>query len=141
MNRKARARGGVLLEPAGLGRAPQAPALFSTDPQRNHPDQPGIPREIKALPDQQLVATLVELGCPRWVAEQVRTHPGMRYAAVATWCLVRDAQEGKTVVNARTGDRTSARALVDAIREQYAQARKAELISEVPDHTIGLWER
>lgn len=138
-----RAGGGVLLEPAGLtGPRPEGPArLFSTDPDRNHWDQPAIPREVPAAPDDLLISVLMQLGCPRWAAEQTRTHPGMRFAAMTVYMLWLDAQEGRMVQNARTGEMTSARDLIDGIREQYAQARRDEAISDRPDHTVGLYER
>lgn len=139
--RRARAQHSrMMLEPAGLGRAPRGPVLFTPERERNV-GQAEISREIPALPDDLLVATLVELGCPRWFAEQLRRHPGLRFNAVATWCLVQDAREGASVQNARTGEWSSARDLVDAIREQYADARRQELINDVPGHTAGFGER
>lgn len=125
----------------GLAPTPYAGArIFSSDPQRNV-GQPGIERELPQLPDARLIATLVDLGCPQWAAEQMVKHPSGRFSAVCTWCLVQDAAEGKNVQNALTGEWTSAKDLVDAMRAQYADARRVELISDRPDHTIGLWER
>lgn len=129
-----------MLEPAGLSRAPASPHLFTADRQRNL-DQPGISRELKAAPDDVLIATMVDLGCPRWFAEQVRIQPTVRFAATAVYMLVLDAREGRMVQNALTGEWSSARDLVDAIRAQYVDARRAEQISDVPDHTVGLGDR
>lgn len=97
---------------------------MNLDPHRNL-GQPGITRELPQLPDAILIATLVSLGCPRDAADQVRTHPGWRFNAVSVWCLVQDAKEGKHVMNARTGEVTLARDLVDGIRAQYEEARDA----------------
>lgn len=133
-------RARILQRPPGLPRAPVAPVLLDTSPERNV-GQAGIGAEIRALPDSELIATLVQLGCPRWFADQVRHHPAVRFNAVAVWCLVQDAREGLSVQNAQTGEWSSARDLVDAMREQYAQARRDELISDRPNHTIGLGDR
>lgn len=133
-------RNRAMLDPAGLPRAPRHMPIVSPQAHRNV-DQAQLPHEIPILPDDVLIATLVGLGCPRWFAEHVRVHPPLRFNAVATWCLVKDAQEGKMVQNARTGEMTSARDLVDAIREQYQTARKLELIHDDPGHTAGLGDR
>lgn len=143
MNDRSRARvqrSRVMHDPPGLARAPRVPAVLSTDPARNV-DQQGIAREIPALPDDRLIATWCSIGCPRWFAEQVRVHPVVRFQAVAVWCLVQDAREGRHVVNALTGEVRSARELVDAMREQYDTARREGLIHDRPDHTVGLGDR
>lgn len=128
-------RTAITKDPPGLPRAPQAPNIFSSDPERNL-GQPGITRPVAALPDERLIATLVSLGCPRQAAEQVRHHPSWRFAAVQVWCLVADAAEGRTVTNARTGESMPAREVVDMIRSQYEDARRAELIAEDPRRTV-----
>lgn len=124
----------------GLDRAPAAPVLFDNDPIRNV-DQVGISYELPQLPDDRLIATLISLECPRWFAEQVRTSHTCRFQAVAVWCLVQDALEGKSVMNARTGEVFRARELVDGIREQYREMRRIELVADRPDMSIGMWER
>lgn len=140
MTRTGATRNRVLLEPGGLQRAPRAPRIFTPERQRNL-DQPGIANEVPAAPDNVLIATLVSLGCPRWFADQVRWQPPIRFSAMAVYMLVLDAREGKHVTNARTGEITPARDLVDAIRAQYADARRDELISDIPAHTIGFGDR
>jgi len=128
-----------ITDPGSLAPAPEAPHLLDPAPHRNV-GQPTISRELEALPDARLIATLVALGAPRWYAEQLRTQPSLRFNAVAVWCLVQDAAEGRVVVHAN-GERTTARELVDGIRQQYQEMRILELISDQPEATIGLWDR
>lgn len=129
-------------DPPGLVKQNGRPIgqIFNTAPDRNI-GQPGITRELPQLPDDRLIATLVSLGMPRFAADEVRTHPTARFQAVAVWCLVQDAAEGKHVTHPQTGESIPAKELVDGMREAWAQARKVELISDRPEHTIGLWER
>lgn len=126
--------------PSPRQRGPQLPPMFSTDPVRN-PGQSGVSREIPVLPDRQLVATYVALGCPEEMAWQIVRHPSGRFQLVAVWCLVRDAEEGLTVYNGATGEAKPAREVVDMIRHQLLEARRAELISDNPEHTVGIFER
>jgi hypothetical protein len=105
--------------------------MFDPSPDRNR-DQNGIQRELPCLPDRQLVATIVGLGCPKAMAEQLVKHPAGRFQLVATWCLVKDAEEGRSVVHGGTGETISARELVDAIREQYLELRTTEAIHDNP---------
>lgn len=114
----------------GLDPTPKLPSIFDTSPHRNL-GQPGITREIPQCPDDRLIATLVEYGQPRWAAEEVRNHPLCRFNAFRFWCDVQDAAEGDKEAKER----------VDYCRAMWQEMRKDELISDIPDHTIGLWER
>lgn len=125
------------LPSAGRTPRPDLADVFDHDPRRNL-GQPAVSREIPALPDGVLISTMTWLGAPRWWAENIRHHPQLRFAAVAVWCLVQDAREGKSVINARTGETVKARELVDAMREEYQQARWNELVDDVPEHTLPL---
>lgn len=124
------ARGVALSEPPGLTRAPVAPRIFSTEPHRNL-GQPGISRELTAVPDDLLIATALQLGMPRWSAEQCRYHPFARFNLLRTYMDVLDAREGDGQAKER----------IDYIRHCFVEMRKIELVSERPSHTIGLWER
>lgn len=105
--------------------------MFNPDPEANR-DQNGIQRQLACLPDRQLVATIVGLGCPKAIAEQLVKHPAGRFQLVATWCLVKDAEEGRSVVHGGTGETISARELVDGIREQYLELRSMEAVHDNP---------
>lgn len=126
--------------PSPRQKGPALPSMFSAEPDRN-PGQPGFTRPIPVLPDRQLVATYVALGCPEEMAWQIVSHPSGRFQLVAVWCLVRDAEEGKTVYNGATGEAKPAREVVDMIRHQLLEARRAELISDTPERTVGIFER
>jgi len=105
-------------------------SIFDSSPERNV----GVPMqryECRFVPDELLKATLVDHGCPRWFAEEVERHPGVRHAALRFWCCVQDAAEGyKPAIE-----------WLDQKREMWAEMRKVELISDRPGHTIGFWER
>lgn len=105
--------------------------MFDGSPERNR-DQNGIQRQLACLPDARLVATVVGLGCPKAIAEQLVKHPAGRFQLVAVWCLVKDAEEGRHVTHGGTGETISARELVDGIREQYLQLRQAEAVHDNP---------
>lgn len=79
-------------DPAGLPPAPRAPAIFDSRRHRNV-GQPGVELSTDAW-DNRLIATAVELGMPRGLAEQARTHPPARFHLLTLWCLVQDAAEG-----------------------------------------------
>jgi hypothetical protein len=96
---------------------------------------------LDALPDDVLIATLVGLGCPRWFAEELRHSEQLRFRAVQVYFLCEDAAAGRVLTHPVTGDRIPARDLVDSMRAEYEISRKVELISDRPDHTIGLFER
>lgn len=92
---------------------------------------------ISAIPEQAhpndalLIATVIELGMPRWSAEQMKYNPALRLHYYMTWLDVREAAKGNKEAQGR----------IDGIRASFAQMRKDELISDTPNHTIGLWER
>lgn len=81
--------------------------------------------------DNLLIATVVDLGMPRWSAEQMRSNPALRLHYYMVW---RDVQEAAKGVK-ESQDR------IDAIRQSYVEMRKQELVSDTPNHTIGFWER
>lgn len=114
----------------GLPRAPRPRSIFATDPQRNLGAHI-IEHELTHLPDERIIATAVELGMPRWAAEQARTHGGCRYNLVKMWCIAQDAAEGDP----------TAKEQIDYFRHSFQELRRAELIADRPDHTVGLWER
>lgn len=104
--------------------------IFDSRPHRNL-GQPGIAYELKHPNDNLLVATLVEHGQPQWSAEQLRHHPPARFAALQFWCMVQDAAEGDRL----------AREQVDYCRWAWQEMRKQELISDIPNRTVGIFER
>lgn len=70
------------------------PQMFDPDPHRNR-GVDGIATENSTPEwDSRLIATLVELGCPQWLAEQLRTYPPARYEAFKVYCWVALAAEG-----------------------------------------------
>ena len=77
--------------------------------------------------DDLLVATLVAHGNPRWSAEQIRYHPGLRKNAVGFWLDVGAAARGDKPAQAR----------VDAVRWTWQNMRRAEQISDVPERATG----
>lgn len=90
----------------------------------------GIP-ELKHPTDDLLIATVIDHGMPKWSADQMRYHPGLRLSYYQHW---------RDTLSAARGD-TEAQGRVDGAIEAWAQMRKDELISDIPNHTIGLWER
>ncbi len=81
--------------------------------------------------DDLLIATVVDLGMPRWSADQMRYHPGLRLAYVRVWMDVQAAAKGHAEAQER----------IDVVRATYQEMRQLELISERPSHTVGFWER
>lgn len=81
--------------------------------------------------DNQLIATVVAHGMPSWSADQMRYHPGLRLQYYMFWLDVREAAKGVSEAKDR----------VDGCIAAWAQLRRDELISDVPNHTVGLWER
>jgi hypothetical protein len=84
----------------------------------------GIPAPIAAIPDEELIACLVEHGEPRHAAAEVKTNPQLRLAALRFWVDVGDA---------RKGDK-AARERVDYCRECWTRMRADELITDNPRH-------
>lgn len=81
--------------------------------------------------DDMLIATVVAHGMPKWSADQMRYHPGLRLQYYLFWLDVREAAKGNTEAAGR----------VDGARAAWDEMRRIELISDIPDRTIGLWER
>lgn len=81
--------------------------------------------------DDLLIATVVSLGMPRWSAEQMRYHPGLRLQYYLLWLDVSEAARGNV----------EARGRVDGCREAWSEMRKIELVTDRPDMSIGMWER
>jgi hypothetical protein len=90
----------------------------------------GLP-PLDSPTDELLIATVIEHGMPRWSADQMRYHPGLRLQYYLFWLDVREAAKGNVESKGR----------VDGAIEAWAQMRKDELISDTPGHTIGFWER
>ena len=91
---------------------------------RNHQRQAGagIPAPIAAIPDAELIATLVEHGQPRHAAAELTRNPQLRLAALRFWVDVGDARKGDT----------AARERVDYMRECWTRMRAEELITDDP---------
>jgi hypothetical protein len=81
--------------------------------------------------DNRLISTAVQLGCPRWAAEQARTHPPARFALLRVWCDVQDAAEGNPDAKER----------VDYYKWCFQEARRQEIIDDRPGRTAGIFER
>lgn len=127
--RRGRFRGGS--DPSSAPRILFTPRpMMDTRPHRNVGNRMAW-QEIQAAPDDLLVAVLVEHGMPVWLANELRRSPMHRAMAFDFYMMVLDAQEGDADAKER----------VDLFREQQQQMREIELISETPEHTIGLWER
>ena len=105
-------------------------SIWSAERHRNR-GMPGIARELNWPNDRLLIATLVAHGQPQWSAEQIRHYPPARYYALSFWLDVQDAAEGDP----------EARARVDYCREQWQEMRKAQVISDRPSATVGIFER
>lgn len=125
---RGRFQGGT--DPASAPRYMLPRQLMDTAAHRNL-GNPEIPMELPALPDDRLVAVMVEHGCPVWSANELRRSGFLRFCAVRFFFDVMDAQEG---------DR-AARERVDFIREQYQEMRRAGIVDETPSHTVGIFER
>jgi hypothetical protein len=82
----------------------------------------GIRAPMAALPDDELIACLVEHGQPRWSAELLRKDPALRLAAARFWVDVGDARKGDVRAKER----------VELVRESWARMRAAELIADDP---------
>jgi hypothetical protein len=104
--------------------------IFDSRPHRNR-YQPGIAQEMKWPNDRLLIATLVVHGQPQWSAEQIRHHPPARLHAAMFWLDVWDAAEGDKQAAER----------VDYCRWCWQEMRKQEVISDIPNRTVGFFER
>lgn len=99
-----------------------SPAELARRRQRLRGTGDGIAAPIAAVPDEELIATLVEHGQPRWSSRLLKRDPALRLAALRFWVDVGDARKGDP----------RARERVDMIRESWARMRAAELISDDP---------
>jgi hypothetical protein len=101
---------GVNLE--GLDRTPTPPRIFDSSPERNRGVH-GIANHCSTREwDNRFIACLVDLGCDRQIAEQVRVHPPARLSAAMAWSIAQDAAEGDV----------RAKAALDRIRHAFAHA-------------------
>jgi hypothetical protein len=90
----------------------------------------GIP-ELEHPSDELLIATVMELGMPRWSADQMRYNPMLRLCYVRTWLDVKAAAAGDPEAKER----------IDVIRTYFVEARQLELVTDRPDMSVGFWER
>lgn len=114
-------------DPAGLKPHPGVRSVFDPRPHRNL-GMPWIGQELKAVPDNLLIATQIALGMPRHAAEQLRTHGGARFLALKLWCDVQDAAEGHKEAKQR----------IDYYRQMFIELRRAELIADDPRRTTPM---
>lgn len=112
-------------DPAGLKPAKRAPDIFDHAPGRNV-GSPGIEQSTPEW-DNRIIATAVELGCPRWAAEQARTHPPARFALLSVWCDVQDAAAGDLDALERC----------EYYKWAFEQQRKDGVISDEPENVTG----
>jgi hypothetical protein len=126
--RRGRFRGGT--DPSAAPKVMLPRPMFDTRPHRNVGSM-SIPHELPSLPDDRIVAVMVEHGCPAWSANELRRNPYLRFCGVRFFFDVMDAAEGNAAAKER----------VELMRSGYQEMRKIGLIDETPDHTIGLWER
>jgi hypothetical protein len=94
---------------------------------RRHQEGAGIKTPIAAVPDEELIAELVAHGQPRHAAEELRSNPQLRLAALRFWVDVGDAANGDP----------AARDRVDYMRECWSKMRAEELIADDPHRTHG----
>lgn len=87
----------------------------------------GIPTPITAVPDEELINTLVAHGQPRHHAQEIKTNPQLRLAALRFWVDVGDAQHGDPAAKER----------VEYIRDCWERMRAEELISDIPGRGHG----
>lgn len=80
-------------------------------------------RELPAVPDAELIALMVSQGMPPFAAAALHHDGQLRYQALQVW---------ECAQAARQGDK-GAQEVLDLQREQFAQARKDELIHDNPN--------
>jgi hypothetical protein len=90
----------------------------------------GIP-PLEHPNDDLLIATVIHHGMPKWSADQMRYNPALRLTYYLFWLDVQEAAKGNKDAAGR----------VDGAMTAWIEMRKDELISDTPNHTIGLWER
>lgn len=108
------------VDPASLRPIPRHRPMFDPSPARNR-GMPGIANHCSNREwDNKLIATAVELGCPRQIAEECRTSPPARWALLTLWCAVQDAAGGDA----------AAKRVVDRCRHAFEhQASVSEILS------------
>lgn len=89
----------------------------------------GIPYELKAVPDAEIIANLVRYGQPRHSAQDVSKDPTGQARLLGLRFLF-DCED------AAQGDKDAANR-VDALRYMWAQLRKEELIADDPLRVHG----
>jgi hypothetical protein len=77
--------------------------------------------------DERLIAVAMSLGMPRWSADQMRYHPGLRLSYLGLCMDVEAAARGDKPAKAR----------VDAVRARFVDERRAERIADVPNRATG----
>jgi hypothetical protein len=77
--------------------------------------------------DERLIAVAMSLGMPRWSADQMRYHPGLRLSYLGLCMDVEAAARGDKPAKAR----------VDAVRARFVDERKAERVADVPNRANG----
>ena len=90
----------------------------------------GIP-PMEDPSDEKLIACVMAHGMPRWAADQMRYNPSLRLQYYLFHEDVRDAAKGVADAKER----------VDAAIDAWAQMRKAEVIHDNPNMSVGFWER
>ena len=87
---------------------------------------------LKYPNDDLLVSTMIyAVDMPRAMAELLRENPSLRWEAIVLWVKVKEAAAGNK----------PAQEWVDTVREKMQIARRVGLVHDIPEHTIGMWER
>lgn len=76
--------------------------------------------QLRAVPDHELISTLVAYGMPLVSARAVEHNAQQRFVALRFWCDVQDMSEGDA----------EARARVDFCREKWSHFRRDHHISD-----------
>lgn len=90
----------------------------------------GIPPQEDPT-DDALIACVTAHGMPLWSADQMRYNPNLRLHYYMFWLDVKEAAKGNKEAQGR----------VDGAMSTWQHMRKEELISDIPNHTVGFWER
>lgn len=90
----------------------------------------GIP-PLSSPTDEALIACVVAHGMPRWSADQMRYNPSLRLQFYMFHSDVAEAARGHKEAKER----------VDAAITAWQEMRKAEVVSDNPEGSVGFWER
>lgn len=90
----------------------------------------GLP-PMKDPTDDALISCVVTHGMPLWSADQMRYNPNLRLHYYMFYLDVKEAAKGDIEAKGR----------VDGAMATWQHMRKEELISDIPNHTVGFWER